>query len=104
MEEDDYLDKLMGSVDDRWSYHEICKWLPHKPDIIADIANDMRTNGYRHDRPIIVYEGSILDGRHRYEAALEAGVDPIFVEFHGTREEAINYVTSENVNRRMLSN
>ena len=104
MDDDEYLSKLMGDTKSGWSYHEICKWLPHKPETIADIANDMRAHGYRHDRPIILYEGAILDGRHRYEAALEAGIDPIFVEFQGTREDAINYVTSENVNRRMLNN
>lgn len=104
MDDEAYLSKLMGDTKSGWSYHEICKWLPHKPETIADIANDMRAHGYRHDRPIILYEGAILDGRHRYEAALEAGIDPIFVEFQGTREDAINYVTSENVNRRMLNN
>lgn len=104
MDDEAYLSKLMGDTKSGWSYHEICKWLPHKPETITDIANDMRAHGYRHDRPIILYEGAILDGRHRYEAALEAGIDPIFVEFQGTREEAINYVTSENVNRRMLNN
>lgn len=104
MDDEAYLSKLMGDTKSGWSYHEICKWLPHRPETIADIANDMRAHGYRHDRPIILYEGAILDGRHRYEAALEAGVDPIFVEFQGTREEAINYVTSENLNRRMLTN
>lgn len=103
MDDEAYLSKLMGDTKSGWSYHEICKWLPHKPETIADIANDMRAHGYRHDRPIILYEGAILDGRHRYEAALEAGIDPIFVEFQGTREDAINYVTSENVNRRMLN-
>lgn len=87
-----------------FTYHDICMWLPHKPDTIADIAKDMTNNGFREDRPIVLYEGSILDGRHRYEAAIDAGVDPIYVEYQGTREDAINYVTSENVNRRHLKN
>ena len=87
-----------------FTYHDICMWLPHKPDTIADIAKDMTNNGFREDRPIVLYEGAILDGRHRYEAAIDAGVDPIYVEYEGTREDAINYVTSENVNRRHLKN
>jgi len=87
-----------------WQYHEICLWLPHKPETVDDIANDIASNGFRLDRPIATYEGKILDGRHRYEAALKAGVDPVFVEFQGTKEEAISYVTSENVARRHLNN
>jgi hypothetical protein len=63
----------------------------------------MVANGFRIDRAIATYEGKILDGRHRYEAAIKAGVDPIFAEFQGTKEEAIAYVTSENVARRHLS-
>lgn len=103
MDDEAWLNSVVGEVSERWSYHEICKWLPYKPETIDDIANDMVANGYRHDRPVVVYEGSILDGRHRYEAALKAGVDPIFVEFQGTKKEAIAYVTSENVARRHLS-
>lgn len=85
-------------------YHEICKWLPYKVETIGDIASDMLKNGYRPDRPIVLYEGQILDGRHRYEAAIKAAVEPDFVEFEGTFDAAVNYVTSENVARRHLSN
>jgi len=102
---DSYEDYLLSQVvTNEWEYHEICKWLPYKPETIDDIAKDMVANGYRHDRPVILYEGKILDGRHRYEAALKAHVDPIFVDLQGSRADAINYVTSENVNRRHLNN
>ena len=84
-------------------YHEICKWLPYKVETIGDIASDMLKNGYRPDRPIVLYDGKILDGRHRYEAAIKAAVEPDFVEFEGTFDAAVNYVTSENVARRHLS-
>ena len=84
-------------------YHEICKWLPYKVETIGDIASDMLKNGYRPDRPIVLYDGQILDGRHRYEAAIKAAVEPDFVEFEGTFDAAVNYVTSENVARRHLS-
>ena len=93
----------MSSAKPEWEYHEICLWLPYKPETVEDIANDMAANGFRQDRAIATYEGKILDGRHRYEAALKAGAEPIFAEFQGTKEEAIAYVTSENVARRHLS-
>lgn len=87
----------------QWTYHEICKWCPYKPDTVVDIAKDMAENGYRHDRPIVVYEGQILDGRHRYEAALKTGTEFSVVEFEGSWMDAVKYVASENVNRRHMS-
>ena len=102
VEDNEWVGKMLSDKPD-WQYHEICLWLPHKPETVDDIANDIACNGFRLDRPIATYEGKILDGRHRYEAALKAGVDPIFVEFQGTKEEAISYVTSENVARRHLN-
>ena len=87
----------------QWTYHEICKWCPYKPDTVVDIAKDMAENGYRHDRPIVVYEGQILDGRHRYEAALKTGTEFSVVEFEGSWGDAVKYVASENINRRHMS-
>ena len=103
MDDNEYLASMLPDKPE-WQYHEVCLWLPHKPETVEDIANDMAANGFRLDRAIATYEGKILDGRHRYEAALKAGVDPIFAEFNGTKEEAIAYVTSENVARRHLNN
>ena len=102
MTDDEWLESVSKDKPE-WQYHEICLWLPHKPETVEDIANDMVANGFRLDRAIATYEGKILDGRHRYEASVKAGADPIFVEFQGTKEEAIAYVTSENVARRHLS-
>lgn len=84
-------------------YHDICLWLPYKEELVDEIADDISRNGYREDKPIILYQGKILDGRHRYEAARKAGVDAHYQDFIGTKEQAIKYVTSENVKRRMLS-
>ena len=103
MDDKEWLASMSSNKPD-WEYHEICLWLPHKPETVEDIANDMAANGFRQDRAIATYEGKILDGRHRYEAALKAGVEPIFAEFQGTKKEAIAYVTSENVARRHLNN
>src|SRR5210317_1179221 len=103
MDDDEYLDDLMSKAK-RYDYHDICTWLPYKPETIEDIAHDILHNGYREDRPIMLFEDKILDGRHRYEAALKTGVEPSFMRFVGTEQEAIDFVTSENVNRRHLNN
>ena len=102
MNDEEWLTSMSKPKPD-WQYHKICLWLPHKTETVNDITEDMVRNGFRIDRKITTYEGKILDGRHRYEAALQANVDPVFVEFQGTREEAISYVTSENVARRHLN-
>jgi len=63
--------------------------------------DDIARNGLR--TPIVLYGGLILDGRNRYKACIEAGVEPDFVEFEGTDEECREFVISENINRRHLT-
>jgi hypothetical protein len=52
--------------------------------------------------PIMVYDGQILDGRHRYQAAGEAGVECPQTEFEGDDRAAAAFVISCNAHRRHL--
>jgi len=63
------------------------------------LSEDIGVNGLLHD--IVLFEGKILDGRHRYRACNEQGVLPRFRDYTGT--DAAGFVTSENVARRHLS-
>ena len=62
------------------------------------VADHMRTNGYDADEPIVVIwdERSqaylILDGRHRLQAAILAGVTPVFRVFDGDERAALEFV------------
>lgn len=60
---------------------------------------DIDANGLR--EPITLHEGKILDGRHRYRACTELGIDPETRDYDGT--EPLVYVLSMNVHRRHLS-
>jgi N6-adenosine-specific RNA methylase IME4/ParB-like chromosome segregation protein Spo0J len=47
---------------------------------LETIVQSMRTHGYDKRKPIILYDGKILDGRNRYRSAKLAGVEPNFIE------------------------
>ena len=67
--------------------------------MLSRVSKGIRLRGFDKKHAILIYEGKILDGRHRYLAAVKAGVDPIFTEFQGTRKEAVKEVTKEQVDR-----
>jgi len=52
---------------------------------------------------ILLFEGKILDGRHRYRTCLELGVEPRFREFEGTPQDAFAYSVALNLSRRHLT-
>jgi N6-adenosine-specific RNA methylase IME4 len=62
------------------------------------LVADIKANGLIH--PITVFKGEILDGRNRYRACLEAGVEPRVAEFD--RDDPIAFVVSANIKRRHL--
>jgi ParB-like chromosome segregation protein Spo0J len=53
------------------------------------------------DEKIVMHEGKILDGRNRYAACKEAGVDPEFDDYDGT--DPMSYVIRKNLYRRNLN-
>ena len=52
--------------------------------------------------PIVVKDGEIIDGKHRYKACLELGIEPKFMELpQGI--SPLDYVISKNLRRRHLT-
>lgn len=62
----------------------------------ADIAQ----NGLK--QPVIVYEGKIVEGRHRYRACIELGIEPRLMEWDG-EGSLVAFVVSMNLHRRHLT-
>lgn len=70
---------------------------------INTIAANMEQEGFDPGFPILLKDGAIVDGYHRYKAALKAGVEPIFREFEGSEDDALRYVLRANGDRRHLN-
>lgn len=68
-------------------------------DEMAALVEDVRERGVQ--RPIVLLDGMVLDGRNRYLAARDAGVGYRVVEFTGT--DPVGFVISENLRRRHLT-
>jgi ParB-like chromosome segregation protein Spo0J len=68
-------------------------------DAWSSFVADIKTNGVQH--PVIVHDGMILDGRNRYAAAQEAGVECPTKEYPGG--DPVAYIMSANVQRRHLT-
>jgi N6-adenosine-specific RNA methylase IME4 len=80
-------------------FHELANVFPLiEGDEFAALVADIGKQGLL--EAIVLLDGKILDGRNRYRACLEAGVEPHFEEFDG--EDAVAFVVSKNVARRHL--
>jgi len=83
--------------------HPIAELVPDMtPDQYGALVDDIREHGLR--TPIVMYEGMVLDGRHRARAwyDVHGNWDLPSTEFKGTPEEAIAFVRSHNIMRRHL--
>ena len=69
------------------------------PSEMVEFVKDIKAVGLL--APIILLDGQILDGRHRYEACQLAGIEPRFEQFSGP--DPLEYVLSSNLARRHLT-
>jgi ParB-like chromosome segregation protein Spo0J len=88
-----------------YTIHPLANIFPRMShDEFKALVDDIRVNGVR--QPITLYLGQILDGRHRYDAAKEAGRELTdnkdFVELKST-DDPLKFVISQNVQRRHLN-
>jgi hypothetical protein len=69
-------------------------------DDFAVLVDDIKVNGQR--EPVIVFEGMVLDGWHRYSACLQLGLEAERFTF-GFGKDPVAFVLSQNLHRRHLS-
>lgn len=66
----------------------------------AALVDDVRANGQRD--PIMLHEGMVLDGWHRYQACLQIGAKPQKFDF-AAGKDPVAFVLSQNLHRRHLT-
>lgn len=84
-------------------FHPAADAFPLMTDLeIESLAADIRKHGQR--VPIVMYKGSILDGRNRWRACIRAGKEPVTVEWQPAEGESpLRYSLSLNLERRQLT-
>lgn len=81
--------------------HPYCLAIPEMTEQeYQDLKGDISGSGLL--EPIVLFDGMILDGRHRYRACMELGIEPWFKEFDGP-DSLLDYVVSINLRRRHLT-
>ena len=84
--------------------HSLSSIVPEmKPDEFGRLKDSIAQRGFLVEWPIVLFEGRILDGGHRYKAAQQLGVTPTFREFTGSEEQARAFILASNADRRHLT-
>lgn len=82
----------------RW--HEFADIFPFiEGEAFNALVEDIRQHGVR--EPIVMLDGAVLDGRNRYMAARQLGIEYPIVEYEG--DDPLGFVISMNLARRHLS-
>lgn len=82
-----------------YEIHELCSMFPLMPqDQFNALVDSIKDNGLL--SPVVLHEGKILDGRHRYKACINLGMEIKFETYVG--EDPLGYVLAHNLARRHL--
>jgi hypothetical protein len=82
--------------------HELSKLFPPMTkDEFRGLARDIKKHGLINE--IVLLEGQILEGAHRYKACKLAGIEPRYRKFNGKDGSPVDFVMSQNLHRRHLT-
>ncbi len=83
--------------------HQLSAMFPDMgPDEFSDLVSSIKKNGYIGE-PIMLLDGQIIDGWHRYAASIKAGLSEIDTQEYKLDIDPMEYVISINSNRRHLT-
>ena len=88
----------MGQLD----FHPACLALPKMADDEYLALRESIRAGYDANKPIELFDGQILDGRHRYQACQDEGIEPTFIPLIGINP--FDYVRKVHEGRRSWLN
>ena len=92
----DYIEAIRRKM----KFHEIADLFPLiDGDEFKLLCEDIKKEGLNH--PVILLGDEILDGRNRYRACIEVGIEPRYENFEG--DDPLAFVLSENLHRRHLT-
>jgi hypothetical protein len=81
-------------------FHELVSLFPPlSAEEKEKLRADIKKNGLL--EPITIWDGKIIDGRHRAMACQELGIEPKYVEYEG--DDPVSHVLSKNFYRRHLT-
>jgi hypothetical protein len=83
----------------KFQIHPLAGIFPLVPALVDEIAAELRKT--RIPPTIMLHEGKVLDGRHRYLACVKAGIEPKTVDYKG--KDARAFVIRNNITRRHLT-
>lgn len=83
-------------------FHPVADIFPMMSDLeFSGLVDDIKANGLR--EPVWLHrDGRIIDGRNRYRACRQAGIEPITRTYDGPDGELVRFVISLNLHRRHL--
>jgi hypothetical protein len=85
----------------KYQLHPVASAFPEMPtSAFEGLKHSIKENGLRH--PIVLHDGKIVDGKNRYRACVDLGIEPKVREWDG-KGSLTDFICDMNINRRDLS-
>ena len=84
----------------KYQLHPVASAFPEMPNsAFEELKKSIKKNGLRH--PIVLHDGKIVDGKNRYKACVELGIEPKTTKWDG-KGLLTDFVCDMNISRRDL--